>query len=54
MTGYSYRGWQQLEKDRGNGKHFRDYNREQQAKIAQDYYSAVITKGLSAEDPPGA
>ena len=50
-TGYWYGGWQQLEKDRGNGKHFRDYNREQQGKIAQDYYSEVVAKGLSAEDP---
>ena len=49
-TGYSYGGWQALEEDRSK-KHFRDYNREQQGKIAQDYYSAVITKGLSAEDP---
>ena len=49
-TGYCYGGWQQLEEDRGNGKHYRDYNREQQGKIAQDYYSEVVTKGLSAED----
>jgi len=50
-TGYWYGGWEQLEKDRGNGKHFRDYNREQQGKIAQDYYSEVVAKGLWAEDP---
>ena len=50
-NGYWYGEWQQLEKDRGNGKRFRDYNREQQGKIAQDYYSEVVAKGLSAEDP---
>jgi len=50
-TGYWYGGWQQLEKDWSNGKHFRDYNREQQGKIAQDYYSEVVAKGLSDEDP---
>jgi len=50
-TGYWYGGWQQLEKDRGNGKHFRDYNREQQGKMAQDYYREVVAKRSSAEDP---
>jgi hypothetical protein len=24
------------------GKHFRDFNREQQAQIAQDYYNLVV------------
>ena len=50
-TGYLYGGWQTLQEDRSDGKHFRDYNREQQGKIAQDYYSEVIAKGLLAEDP---
>jgi len=50
-TGYWYGGWQQLEEDWSNGKHFRDYNREQQGKITQDYYSEVVAKGLLAEDP---
>lgn len=49
--GYRYGGWRQLEKDWSNGKHFDDYNREQQGQIAQDYYSKVVAKGLSAEDP---
>jgi len=40
-----------LAEDWENGRHFRDYNREQQGKIAQDYYSEVVAKGLSAEDP---
>jgi hypothetical protein len=50
-TGYWYGGWQQLEEDWSNGKHFRNYNREQQGQIAQDYYCEVIAKGLLAEDP---
>ena len=50
-NGYSYGGWQGLQEDRSNGKHFRDYNREQQGKIAQDYYSKVVARGLSAGDP---
>lgn len=50
-SGYLYGGWQQLEKDRSKGKHFCDYNREQQGQIAQDYYSKVVEKGLPAEDP---
>ena len=50
-AGYKYGGWQQLEEDWRNGKHFRGYNREQQGKIAQDYYSRVVAKELLAEDP---
>jgi len=50
-SGYRYGGWRQLEKDWSKGKHFGDYNREQQGQIAQDYYSRVVAKGLSAEDP---
>ncbi len=50
-TGYWYGGWQQLEEDWSDGKHFRDYNREQQGQIGQDYYSEVVAKGLLAEDP---
>lgn len=50
-TGYRYGGWQQLKEDRRKGKHFRDYNREQQGKIGQDYYSKVVAKGLLPEDP---
>jgi hypothetical protein len=49
--GYQYGGWPQLEKDRSKGKHFSDYNREQQGQITQDYYSMVVANGLSAEDP---
>lgn len=50
-TGYKYGGWLQLVEDRNNGKHFRDYNREQQGQIAQDYYNEVIIKDLLAENP---
>ncbi len=51
VEGYQYDGWRQLVKDWSQGKHFRDYNREQQGQIAQDYYNKVVAKGLSAEDP---
>lgn len=50
-SGYWYGGWRQLEEDWSNGKHFRDYNREQQGQIAKDYYSEVVVKGLLSEDP---
>ncbi|MBU2009240.1 MAG: hypothetical protein KJ624_05305 [Chloroflexi bacterium] len=50
-NGYVYGGWQQLQVDRGNGRHFRDYNREQQGQIAQDYYAEVVKKGRSPQDP---
>jgi hypothetical protein len=50
-AGYSYGGWQQLRKDRDNDRHYRDYNREQQGQMAQDYYNEVIAKCLSVEDP---
>jgi hypothetical protein len=50
-TGYEYGGWQQLLEDWSNGRHFRNYNREQQGQIAQDYYTNVVEKELPAEDP---
>ena len=49
--GYSYGGWQQLQHDRENGKHFRDFNREQQAQIAQDYYNYIVDAGRAVDDP---
>ncbi len=49
--GYQYGGWQQLEEDWRNGKHFRDYNREQQGQIAQDYYTEVVGMGRPPQDP---
>lgn len=48
-TGYSYGGWQVLQEDRNNGKHFRNYNREQQGQIVQDYYNKVVESGRSLE-----
>ena len=50
-NGYDYGKWRQLGEDWSNGKHFRDYNREQQGQIAQDYYNEVIVKDLSDQDP---
>lgn len=50
-NGYDYGEWQQLGEDWSNGKHFRNYNREQQGQIAQDYYNEVIVKDLSEQDP---
>lgn len=50
-TGYTYGGWEQLCDDWRRGAHFRNFNREQQAQIAQDYYNKVITKGLTDSDP---
>jgi len=50
-TGYAYGGWQSLQQDWSTGKHFRDYNREQQGSIAQDFYKEVISKGLPADSP---
>jgi hypothetical protein len=38
-VGYGYGGAAGLTADRAAGKHYRDYNREQQAQIAQDYYT---------------
>ena len=49
--GYDYGGYNQLVKDRDNGKHLRDYNREQQGKIAQDYYRGVVAQGLDGTEP---
>ena len=48
--GYSYGGWQQLLEDWNNGKHFRDYNREQQGQMAQDFYNNVVAAGLPDDD----
>lgn len=50
-TGYKYGGWRKLKEDWRKGKHFRDYNREQQGMIAQDYYRKIVAKGLPIEDP---
>ncbi len=49
--GYGYGGWEQLAQDWQNGKRFRDFNREQQGQIAQDYYNLVISATLPDDDP---
>ena len=50
-NGYKYGGIEQLIEDRRNGKHFRDYNREQQGQIAQDYYKDVVEQSLPETNP---
>lgn len=50
-TGYKYGGWLQLVEDRNQGRHFGDYNREQQGQIAQDYYNDVVVMSLLDDDP---
>ena len=50
--GYGYGGSAGLTSDRAAGKHYRDYNREQQAQIAQDYYTLLQSAGdTTAYDP---
>jgi hypothetical protein len=39
---YNYGGPDGLVSKMNEGKHFRDFNREEQAQIAQDYYRYVI------------
>ncbi len=49
--GYSYGGWGQLSDDRHRGRRLKDYNREQQSQIAEDYYADVVKSGLASDDP---
>ena len=49
--GYQYGGPQQLVLDRSDGKRLKDFNREQQGQIAQDYYDDVVDKRLADDDP---
>ena len=49
--GYFYGRWPQLAIDREDGKHFKDYNREQQGQVAQDYQTQVIGERLSGDEP---
>jgi hypothetical protein len=51
QEGYDYGGWTQLVQDWLDGRHFRDFNREQQAQIAQDYYKLVSLISLPLDDP---
>ena len=48
--GYEYGTWIQLQSDRATGLRFANYNREQQGKIAQDYYRFVLDPNLPAND----
>ena len=50
--GYGYGGSDGLHKDRESGKHYRDYNREQQAQIAQDYYVLLVNGGVTTSYDP--
>ena len=50
-NGYGYGGSEGLIEDRSDGKHFRDYNREQQGQIVQDYYRDVVEQALPESDP---
>jgi hypothetical protein len=47
--GYGYGGADGLRRAREAGQHYRDFNREQQAQIAQDYYT-LTQSGGSASD----
>ena len=47
---YKYGDWKGLAANRNQGWLFHDYNREQQGRIAQDYYGRVIEEGRLAED----
>ena len=52
-VGYGYGRGAGLVRDKNAGKHYRDYNREQQAQIAQDYYKEIIVgggTGLTADE----
>ncbi len=50
--GYEYGGAEGLRQALGHGRRLRDFNREQQAQIAQDYYAAMRTRrDTSAYEP---
>ena len=48
--GYNYGDPDKLVRDREGGKRYRDYNREQQGKIAEDYYDRVVAQSLPESD----
>lgn len=43
--GYGYGGAEGLRSARAEGRHYADFNREQQAQIAQDYHSQFVATG---------
>ena len=47
--GYGYGGAAGLRSAHAAGKHYREFNREQQAQIAQDYYKLLHSGGSSAD-----
>ncbi|MBM3945263.1 MAG: DUF4157 domain-containing protein [SAR202 cluster bacterium] len=47
--GYNYGGSTGLAHANANGKRLADFNREQQAQIAQDYYTLVVQQGAGAD-----
>ena len=51
-VGYLYGGPAGLTSDRAAGKHYRDYNREQQAQIAQDFYTLSMSGGDTSAYTP--
>lgn len=50
--GYGYGGADGLRQARAAGRHYRDFNREQQAQIAQDYYELLQSGGDRTEYEP--
>lgn len=50
--GYGYGGADGLREARAAGRHYRDFNREQQAQIAQDYYELLQSGGDRTEYEP--
>jgi hypothetical protein len=50
--GYGYGGGAGLIADHAAGKHYREYNREQQAQIAQDYYALRVSGGVTTPYDP--
>lgn len=52
-VGYSYGGVEGLRTARAAGRGFASFNREQQAQIAQDYYSNFVATGLMSGDAHG-
>lgn len=46
--GYGYGGAEGLRSARAEGRHYADFNREQQAQIAQDYHSQFVATGTFA------
>ncbi len=51
-AGYDYGGTEALQEARAHGKHLRDFNREQQAQIVQDYYMQRCHGGDTAAFEP--